>query len=568
MISNADSCSVEERDEEICNLKVYLWLRLMNKFEESRRSRHCIHVDENHTRQQVIVDSPMDGEIFDFTFDGVYEESSLSQELDQLYQEAALPIVQSFVQGYNGCIAVYGQTGTGKTMVLGGESSSLVSDTSDSEEECSGVLPQIIHDLFDMLLHSPTEWEYTLRCSYVELYMEKLFDLLTPNNNNKNENQSPPLFVVPSSSNRISIQNASEVCCIHPSDIFNLLVRGNANRRIITSAGLSEQQLSSLDNVSWRSHTFLLITLEQRNTITHHTRFSTLTIVDFAGSEYSTAPTIKNYGAEGMLEAKLIHRGFYALEGFIRSCGSSSSTNNTTSSTAVVPIITTQQDHYQYSKLTQILRHAIGGNCKTSFIVTASPSSCNIQETLNTFRFAQRLQLVRNTNVRINQYPSIVHAQELWGELNDNLRQVLLSLQHHDESDAESIVLLRERLQQILQIYCAANGTDDSIIDFNDMLSTGKSKGEDLGTIISLLQEKLSLTVDQRDQAEGKLGDLQSEVTMLRSFNRLSKKEQEKLQNELTEQKKESQVLSQKSFELERKVGLLFNLLEIESIRS
>lgn len=510
--------------ERNCKIKVCLWMRLMSKLEESRRSRHCIHVNNTFPRHQVIVDSPIDGEIFDFTFDGVFEEesSNVSVELNHLYQESVLPILQSFVQGFNGCIGIYGQTGTGKATVLGERL---------SEENYTGVLPLLIHDLFDMLLHSPNQWEYILRCSYVELYMEKLFDLLIPNNSN---------IFIPSSSSRISIQNVSEVCCIHPSDIFQLLLRGNANRKCITS----NPDILEQGNINWRSHTFLVFTLEQRNTITNHTRLSTFTIVDFAGSEWSTTPTIKKYGADGLMEAKLIHRGFHSLHGYVRSCCSSSVTSTTK------PI---QHEHYQYSKLTQILRHAIGGNCKTSFIITASPSSCNIQETLNTFRFAQELQAVENGYVRINQYQSILDTEQLRKDLNNTLRLILQY--HHEESNEQSSLILQEKLHYLLKQYCGEKRNDKSIFDYNDTSPHGKLENEDLNRIISALQNDLSQTEDQRGQAEGKLGELQSEVSMLRSYNRLAKKEQEKLQKELIESRKEIQILSQKSHELERKVS-------------
>jgi hypothetical protein len=528
-VNAADSVVGLEDDpcEQNCKIKVCLWMRSMSKLEESRRSRHCIHVNNTFPRQQVMVDSPIDGEIFDFTFDRVFEEqsSNVGLELNHLYQESILPILQSFAQGYNGCIGIYGQTGTGKATVLGERL---------TEEGCTGILPRLIHDLFDILLHSTNQWEYILRCSYLELYMEKLFDLLIPNNSN---------IFIPSSSNRISIQNVSEVCCIHPSDIFQLLVRGNANRKCITStpAGTLEQ-----DNSNWRSHTFLIFTLEQRNTITNHTRLSTLTVVDFAGSECSTTPTIKKYGPDGLMEAKLIHRGFYSLHGYVRLCCSSSVTSSR------IPI---QQEHYQYSKLTQILRHAIGGNCKTSFIITASPSSCSIQETLNTFRFAQQLQSVENVNVRINQYQSLLDTEQLRNELNNTLG--LIQQCQHEETNEQSSLLLQEKLHYLLKEYCGDTMNNKSIFDYNDISPTGKLENEDYHRVISALQNKLSQTEDQRGLAEGKLGELQSEVSMLRSFNRLAKKEQEKLQNELIEYKKETQILSQKSHELERKVSVI-----------
>lgn len=255
--------------------------------------------------------------------------------------------------------------------------------------------------------------------------------------------------------------------------------------------------------------------MEQRNTITHQTRISTLSLVDFAGSEYgSTAPTVKKYGGDGIVEAKLIHRGFYAITGILRLLASSSPTPPT-------------QDQYQYSKLTQLLRHAIGGNCKTSVILTATSSECSIQETLNTLRFGDQLCHVINKNVRINEYQPIDwYARQC--------TQDKASLMLSDKKDSN--------------FNCGAPGDSESLENI-----VSKSPENEVN-IICDLKRQLSIALEQRDQAEGKFVELQSEVAILRSYNRRSKKEQEKLQNEVAEKQKESQNLSQKTAELEHEL--------------
>jgi hypothetical protein len=143
--------------------------------------------------------------------------------------------------------------------------------------------------------------------------------------------------------------------------------------------------------------------------------------------------------------------------------------------------------------------------------------------------------------VRINQYQSILDTEQLRNELNNTLR--LIQQCPNEESNEQSSLLLQEKLHYILKKYCGDTMNDKSIFDCNDISSTGKLENEDFHRVVSALQNKLSQTEDQRGLAEGKLGELQSEVSMLRSFNRLAKKEQEKLQNELIEYKKESQII-------------------------
>ena len=513
---------LHEKEGEQHAIKVFLRLRSMNKLEASRRSRNCIHVHDDQSEKKdypetlprnVTVDSPLDGDLFDYVFDGVVDESTDGgkRHLSQLYQESAFPVLQDVIKGYNGCIATCGQSGTGKSFVLG---SSIDESSTTTCEDQPGIIPRLIHDLFHQLKHTANQWEYTIRCSYIELYMEKLFDLLV-----KNPNQHLPLRVV-DNSNRIYIQNALEVCCIQPSDLFYLLKRGNACRKVVTSSNSTDLSSDKINHC--RSHTFFIINLEQRNTTTHQSRISTLSLVDFAGSEYgSTSPTVKKYGGDGIVEAKLIHRGFYALSGILRLLASSSPTTPT-------------QDHYQYSKLTQLLRHAIGGNCKTSVILTATSSECSIQETLNTLRFGDQLCHVVNKNVRINEYQPID-----W-----YARQCL--------QDKASL-MLSDKIDSNLN--CGASDDSESLGNI-----VSKSP-ENQVNIICDLKMQLSKALEQRDQAEGKYVELQSEVAILRSYNQRSKKELETLQNEVADKQKESQNLSQKTAELEHEVCLCLCVL-------
>lgn len=445
------------------NIKVCLRLRPMNKLEESRRSRNCVEVHENKT---ITVNSPLDGE-FDCSFNWVFNESA-GQKL--VYEHSASHIPSQLLAGYNCAVIAYGQTGSGKTHTMigaGGDSHAAVAkktarsmerkgdrtfkstlagpllsvpDQDDPNYETSGMIPRVIRDLFREIEESDPNVEYTVRCSCIEIYLERILDLLDPSARNLSVVEVPmaefdeelrgriPYHLFAEGENGVYIEGMTEACCFDEADVMALFVRGNATRTVSSTR---------MNTDSSRSHAIFIVTVEQKDMISGRTRLSHLHMVDLAGSEISGVckknrrATVATTSIQQ--EAMMINKSLASLGSVVRALtenakrcsskpGDIEEVNQKTLSPVNVP--------YKSSKLTRVLRDALGGNCFTTFILTASPSSYNIGETINTIRFGQRARLVtnfatRNEDWSIHEYKTKLEQME--GDKSD-LRDFIQSI--------------------------------------------------------------------------------------------------------------------------------------------
>ncbi|CAI4210701.1 unnamed protein product [Parascedosporium putredinis] len=104
-----------------------------------------------------------------FTFDRVFD---MSCKQADIFDFSIRPTVDDILNGYNGTVFAYGQTGAGKSYTMMG--------TSIDDEANRGVIPRIVDQIFASIMSSPSTIEYTVRVSYMEIYMEKIRDLLAP----------------------------------------------------------------------------------------------------------------------------------------------------------------------------------------------------------------------------------------------------------------------------------------------------------------------------------------------------------------------------------------------------
>ncbi|KAK7394889.1 hypothetical protein VNO78_15430 [Psophocarpus tetragonolobus] len=299
-----------------------------------------------------------------YEFDEVLTEFA-SQK--RVYEVVAKPVVESVLDGYNGTVMAYGQTGTGKTFTLGrlGEV-----DASDR-----GIMVRSMEDIFaDLSLDTDS-----VTVSYLQLYMETLQDLLNPANDNI------PI-VEDHKSGDVSLPGATLVEITDQHSFLELLRVGEANRVAANT---------KLNTESSRSHAILMVHIKrsvlenedivssQNGDASHLTkpskplvRKSKLVVVDLAGSE-----RVHKSGSEGHMleEAKSINLSLSSLG----KCINALAENN-----AHVP--------FRDSKLTRMLRDSFGGTARTSLIVTIGPSPRHRGETSSTILFGQRAMKVEN----------------------------------------------------------------------------------------------------------------------------------------------------------------------------
>lgn len=284
-----------------------------------------------------------------FTFDRVFDTHSRQTDV---FDFSIRSTVDDILNGYNGTVFAYGQTGAGKSYTMMG------ADIDDEEQR--GIIPRIVEQMFASILRSPGNIEYTVRVSYMEIYMEKIRDLLAPQNDN--------LPVHEEKSRGVYVKGLLEIYVSSVQEVYEVMRRGGAAR---ATAATNMNQESS------RSHSIFVITITQKNVETGSAKSGQLFLVDLAGSE-----KVGKTGASGQTleEAKKINKSLSALGMVINSLTDGKSTH--------IP--------YRDSKLTRILQESLGGNSRTTLIINCSPSSYNDQETLGTLRFGVRAKAIKN----------------------------------------------------------------------------------------------------------------------------------------------------------------------------
>ncbi|CAN2388931.1 Belongs to the TRAFAC class myosin-kinesin ATPase superfamily. Kinesin family [Pristimantis euphronides] len=289
-----------------------------------------------------------------FNFDRVF--NSL-ETTSQVYQDAAVPIISSALQGYNGTIFAYGQTSSGKTYTMMGTPNSL------------GIIPLAVQEIFRLIQDIPNR-EFLLRVSYLEIYNETVTDLLCDDRKKK------PLEVREDINRNVYVAELTEELVMVPEHVMQWIKKGEKNRHY---------GATKMNDHSSRSHTIFRMIVESRERNEPGTSencdgavmVSHLNLVDLAGSERASQT-----GAEGvrLIEGCNINRSLFILGQVIKklSDGQAGGFLN-----------------YRDSKLTRILQNSLGGNTKTVIICTITPVS--FDETLSTLQFASTAKHVRNT---------------------------------------------------------------------------------------------------------------------------------------------------------------------------
>ncbi|XP_031692563.1 kinesin-like protein KIF3C isoform X2 [Oncorhynchus kisutch] len=311
-----------------------------------------------------------------FTFDSVYDASSRQRDL---YDETVRPLIHSVLDGFNGTIFAYGQTGTGKTYTMQG---------AWLEPERRGVIPNAFEHVFSQISRSAVDRQYLVRASYLEIYREEIRDLLDPN-----VHTQPPhtLELRESPESGVYVRDLSSCVCKSVKEIEELMNLGNQVR----SVGATD-----MNEHSSRSHTLFLITVECSQTGPdgrQHIRVGRLNLVDLAGSERQAKTGVHG---ERLKEAAKINLSLSALGNVISALADGRSGH--------VP--------YRDSKLTRLLQDSLGGNAKTVMVATLGPAPQHYEETLTTLRYANRAKNIKN-QPRVNEDPKDALLREFQKEI-------------------------------------------------------------------------------------------------------------------------------------------------------
>jgi len=285
------------------------------------------------------------------------------------------------MEGYNGTIFAYGQTGTGKTFTMEG------GNTSDSV----GVLPRAIDWIFGYIKKN-TDFQYLVQSSFTEIYKEEVRDLLGKNTNNK-------LNIREKESGVFYVEDCKKIKVESPEEMFKIMYKGRENRK--TGATLMNQGSS-------RSHSIFQIIVESSEVIDGETKYrmGKLNLVDLAGSERQDKT-----GATGerLQEATKINLSLSILGNVISALVAGKN--------GFVP--------YRESKLTMLLADSLGGNTKTVMIANVGPADYNFDESMNTLWYAARAKKIKN-KPKINEDPKDALLRSYQEEI-ENMKKQLAS---------------------------------------------------------------------------------------------------------------------------------------------
>ena len=310
-----------------------------------------------------------------------------------VFQRIGAPIVEHAFKGFNVCIFAYGQTGSGKTHSMMGESTSHLMN-GGALIESDGLTPRICHAIFNRkAVCEKAEVTWDVRASYVEVYNERVKDLLVEVSGNKSEDwldvrqQKDGTFFV----------NTTTIETPDLRTIMQLLAKGRTNLHMAAT---------KMNDCSSRSHSILQLILTEnlavdcgeRGIILSVGKSAKINLVDLAGSERVGDSKVTG---QQFNEATKINLSLTTL-GRVIDALADPSTNN------IPP--------YRESTLTKLLKDSLGGNSKTTMIATVSPSILNLDESHGTLRYASRAREIVNVAF-VNEDPKVRQIRKLEEEL-------------------------------------------------------------------------------------------------------------------------------------------------------
>ncbi|XP_067301440.1 kinesin-like protein KIF1C [Pseudorasbora parva] len=376
------------------SVKVAVRVRPFNSRENSRDAKCVIQMQGNTT---CILNPKQPKEAAkNFSFDYSYwshstEDDPAFASQTQVYRDIGEQMLLHAFEGYNVCIFAYGQTGAGKSYTMMGK----------QEPGQQGIIPQMCEDLFKRTSeNADLELSYSVEVSFMEIYCERVRDLLNPKSKGALRVREHPIMGP-------YVEDLSKLAVTSYRDIRELMDSGNKARTVAAT---------NMNETSSRSHAVFTIVFTQhrRDQLTglDTEKVSKVSLVDLAGSERADSS-----GAKGLRlkEGANINKSLTTLGKVI-----SALAENQTSKRKKSEFIP-----YRDSVLTWILKENLGGNSRTAMIAALSPADINYEETLSTLRYADRAKQIR-CNAVINEDPNARLIRELKEEVN-RLRDLLLS---------------------------------------------------------------------------------------------------------------------------------------------
>ncbi|XP_026718237.1 kinesin-like protein KIF1B isoform X3 [Athene cunicularia] len=380
------------------SVKVAVRVRPFNSRETSKESKCIIQMQGNST--SIINPKNPKEAPKSFSFDYSYwshtsPEDPCFASQNRVYNDIGKEMLLHAFEGYNVCIFAYGQTGAGKSYTMMGK----------QEESQAGIIPQLCEELFEKINdNSNEEMSYSVEVSYMEIYCERVRDLLNPKNKGNLRVREHPLLGP-------YVEDLSKLAVTSYTDIADLMDAGNKARTVAAT---------NMNETSSRSHAVFTIVFTQKKHDTETDlsteKVSKISLVDLAGSERADST-----GAKGtrLKEGANINKSLTTLGKVISALAEVDNCTNKSKKKKKTDFIP-----YRDSVLTWLLRENLGGNSRTAMVAALSPADINYDETLSTLRYADRAKQIK-CNAVINEDPNAKLVRELKEEvtrLKDLLR--------------------------------------------------------------------------------------------------------------------------------------------------
>ncbi|KAM8927081.1 kinesin-like protein KIF1B isoform 4-T4 [Pelodytes ibericus] len=374
------------------SVKVAVRVRPFNSRELGKDSKCIIQMQGNST--SILNPKNPKEPAKSFSFDYSYwshtsQDDPCFASQNRVYNDIGKEMLEHAFEGYNVCIFAYGQTGAGKSYTMMGK----------QEESQAGIIPQLCEDLFEKINDNHNEEvSFSVEVSYMEIYCERVRDLLNPKNKGNLRVREHPLLGP-------YVEDLSKLAVTSYTDIADLMDAGNKARTVAAT---------NMNETSSRSHAVFTIVFTQKRldieTNLSTEKVSKISLVDLAGSERADST-----GAKGtrLKEGANINKSLTTLGKVISALAEVSKKKKKTD---FIP--------YRDSVLTWLLRENLGGNSRTAMVAALSPADINYDETLSTLRYADRAKQIK-CNAVINEDPNNKLVRELKDEvtrLKDLLR--------------------------------------------------------------------------------------------------------------------------------------------------
>ncbi|XP_048055629.1 kinesin-like protein KIF1A isoform X10 [Megalobrama amblycephala] len=373
------------------SVKVAVRVRPFNSREMSKESKCIIQMSGNTT---TIINPKAPKENKSFNFDYSYWSHTSPEDINyasqlQVYRDIGEEMLLHAFEGYNVCIFAYGQTGAGKSYTMMGK----------QEKDQEGIIPLLCEDLFTKINDKNTDnnLSYSVEVSYMEIYCERVRDLLNPKNKGNLRVREHPLLGP-------YVEDLSKLAVTSYNDIQDLMDSGNKARTVAAT---------NMNETSSRSHAVfnIIFTQKRHDSETDNTseKVSKISLVDLAGSERADST-----GAKGtrLKEGANINKSLTTLGKVISALAEVDSGSNKNKKKKKVESFIPYRD----SVLTWLLRENLGGNSRTAMVAALSPADINYDETLSTLRYADRAKQIR-CNAVINEDPNNRLVRELKEEV-------------------------------------------------------------------------------------------------------------------------------------------------------